>query len=153
MLIIFPFFCFNIWLPKIFDVRIEPTKPIRKSSVSSFKSKFSASENTEIIEIVNSFQPDYLFIGMTAPKQEKWVYENKHKLNAKVISSIGAVFDFYSGNIKRSHPFWIKYGLEWFPRFLKEPRRLFKRNLVSTPKFILQVLYLKVFNKEFFNNK
>ncbi|MDA8558463.1 WecB/TagA/CpsF family glycosyltransferase [Flavobacteriaceae bacterium] len=117
-----------------------------------FKSKFSALENIKMIEILNSFQPDYLFIGMTAPKQEKWVYENKHKLNAKVISSIGAVFDFYSGNIKRSHPFWIKYGLEWFPRFLKEPRRLFKRNLVSTPKFILQVLYLKVFNKEFFKN-
>ena len=87
---------------------------------------------------------------MTAPKQEKWVYINKNKLNTNVISSIGAVFDFYSGSIKRSNKIWIKLGMEWLPRFLKEPRRLYRRNLISTPKFILQVIYLKLFNRELF---
>ena len=115
-----------------------------------FSSSFSSSDNIKIIKKINSFNPDYLFIGMTAPKQEKWVFENKNKLNARVISSIGAVFDFYSENIKRSNQFWIDYGLEWFPRFLKEPRRLFERNIISTPKFILQVLYLKMFKKLLF---
>jgi N-acetylglucosaminyldiphosphoundecaprenol N-acetyl-beta-D-mannosaminyltransferase len=63
------------------------------------------------------------------------------------ICCIGAVFDFYAGSIKRSSPFWIKLGLEWFPRFLNEPKRLFKRNFVSTPKFILEVISLKFFGK------
>mgnify|MGYP003687414613 CR=1 FL=1 len=102
---------------------------------------------------MNTFQPDYLFVGMTAPKQEKWVYENKEKLKANVICSIGAVFDFFAGNIKRSSPFWISIGLEWLPRLLKEPKRLFKRNFISTPKFILQVLWVKFFKTNFFKEK
>ena len=101
-----------------------------------FRTNFSEYESLEFCEKVNSFKPDVLFVGMTAPKQEKWVHKYKDQLKAKNICCIGAVFDFYSGRIKRSSPFWIKIGLEWFPRFLKEPKRLFKRNFVSTPKFI-----------------
>jgi N-acetylglucosaminyldiphosphoundecaprenol N-acetyl-beta-D-mannosaminyltransferase len=117
-----------------------------------FKTQFSEFDNSKIIDAINSFNPDYLFVGMTAPKQEKWVYENKDKLDVNTICSIGAVFDFYSGNTKRSHPFWIKMGLEWLPRLIKEPKRLFKRNFVSTPKFILQVLWQKFFKNELFKN-
>ena len=84
---------------------------------------------------------------MTAPKQEKWVNKYKDYLKTNNICCIGAVFDFYSGRIKRSSTFWIKIGLEWLPRFLKEPKRLFKRNFVSTPKFILEVLSFKLFGK------
>jgi N-acetylglucosaminyldiphosphoundecaprenol N-acetyl-beta-D-mannosaminyltransferase len=91
------------------------------------------------------FIPDVLFVGMTAPKQEKWVDANKHRLKVKNIASIGAVFDFYAGNVKRSSPFWISLGLEWLPRFLKEPRRLARRNLISTPTFIADVLKQKMF--------
>jgi N-acetylglucosaminyldiphosphoundecaprenol N-acetyl-beta-D-mannosaminyltransferase len=118
-----------------------------------FKAQFSKNDTLEMIEAVNTFQPDYLFVGMTAPKQEKWVYENKEKLKANVICSIGAVFDFFAGNIKRSSPFWISIGLEWLPRLLKEPKRLFKRNFISTPKFILQVLWVKFFKTNFFKEK
>ena len=102
---------------------------------------------------INSFKPDVLFVGMTAPKQEKWVYQYQNMLNVNNICSIGAVFDFYAGNIKRSSRFWISIGLEWLPRFLKEPKRLFYRNFVSTPKFILDVFWLKFFKTNFLKNK
>lgn len=112
-----------------------------------YKSVFSEDENKTMIEKVNSFEPDFLFIGMTAPKQEKWVFEHKNELNAKVICSIGAVFDFYAETVKRPHPFWIKIGLEWLIRFVKEPKRLAKRNLVSMPKFMWVILKAKITGK------
>jgi N-acetylglucosaminyldiphosphoundecaprenol N-acetyl-beta-D-mannosaminyltransferase len=112
-----------------------------------YKALFSEEENKTMIEKVNAFEPDFLFIGMTAPKQEKWVFEHKNELNAKVICSIGAVFDFYAGTVKRPHPFWIKIGLEWMIRFVKEPKRLAERNLVSMPKFIWVILKAKITNR------
>lgn len=113
-----------------------------------FKASFSDKESKKMCNQVNSFRPEVLFVGMTAPKQEKWVHQFKDQLDAKNICSIGAVFDFYAGNVKRSSPFWISLGLEWLPRFLKEPRRLFYRNFVSTPKFIFYVFKEKL-NKQF----
>lgn len=110
-----------------------------------FKPYFSKDESTKMCNHINSFKADILFVGMTAPKQEKWVYQHKDTLNVKNICSVGAVFDFYAGNIKRSSPFWISMGLEWLPRLLKEPKRLFYRNFVSTPKFIFDVIRLKFF--------
>lgn len=105
-----------------------------------FSIEFSEEDNSEILSYINSFAPDILFVGMTAPKQEKWVNENKSKINVKTICCIGAVFDFYAGTIKRPHPFWIKMRLEWFIRLIKEPRRLARRNFISTPIFIFDVL-------------
>ena len=112
-----------------------------------YKPKFSESETSEMLEKVNDFKPDILFVGMTAPKQEKWVYTNKENIDANKIVSIGAVFDFYAGTIKRPGNFWIAIGLEWLPRFLREPKRLAKRNLVSTPKFLLEIIWFKFFGK------
>lgn len=112
-----------------------------------FKSNFSDQENEIMFQQINLVQPDILFVGMTAPKQEKWVYQNEVNINATIICSIGAVFDFYAGTVKRSSPFWINIGLEWLPRLLKEPRRLFYRNFISTPKFIFEVLSIKFFGK------
>ena len=97
-----------------------------------------------MINAVNEFNPDVLFVGMTAPKQEKWVYENRHLINAPVICSIGAVFDFYAGTVKRPGKFWISIGLEWLPRLLREPRRLWRRTFISTPLFIWFVLREKL---------
>ena len=109
-----------------------------------YKAEFSEDDSLLMCEKVNSVKPDVLFVGMTAPKQEKWVHENKERLEASTICSIGAVFDFYAGNVKRSSQFWINLGLEWLPRFLKEPRRLARRNLISTPLFIFEVLKSKL---------
>lgn len=109
-----------------------------------FKDEFSDEENELILKSINQFQPDILFIGMTAPKQEKWAYNNKHEINVKIIASIGAVFDFYAGTIKRSGNIWISLGLEWLPRLFREPRRLWRRNFISTPTFIMDVVTEKI---------
>jgi len=134
---------------ELIRVKIKNDYPNIKSSFYSppFKSEFSEIDSAKMCEKINAFKPDILFVGMTAPKQEKWTFEHKDELNVQNICCVGAVFDFYAGNIKRSSPFWIKLGLEWFPRFIKEPKRLFKRNFVSAPKFILEVLSFKLFGK------
>ena len=124
------------------------SKEFPNISVSSFsppfKSQFTEEENDMIIEKINSFDPDILFIGMTAPKQEKWLYQNKDRLNYTVACSVGAVFDFYAGTIKRPSKLWINLHLEWLIRFLKEPRRLWKRNLISLPLFLFDILVYKL---------
>jgi len=101
-----------------------------------FKSEFNDAENAEMIAKVNAFNPDVLFVGMTAPKQEKWAYVHKAQLNVKIICTIGAVFDFYAGNINRPSPVWVNLGLEWFVRLVKEPKRMWKRYLYFGPIFI-----------------
>lgn len=113
-----------------------------------YKKEFTNEDNVKMFTLINKVEPDILFVAMTAPKQEKWVYKNNQYINPKLICSIGAVFDFYSGTVTRPSKFWIKAGLEWLPRFIHEPLRLAKRNLISTPKFILQVLYMKISKKD-----
>lgn len=109
-----------------------------------YKDEFSREETMAMIRAVNDFAPDVLFIGMTAPKQEKWVHENRHLIKSPVICSIGAVFDFYAGTVKRPGKFWISVGLEWFPRLLREPRRLWRRTFISTPAFLWYVVKERV---------
>lgn len=105
-----------------------------------FKDEFTEEENRQMVEQINSAAPDVLWVGMTAPKQEKWIYKNRGRLEVPLIGAIGAVFDFYAGTKKRA-PKWVcNIGLEWLPRFLREPRRLFRRNFISTPLFLLMVL-------------
>lgn len=108
-----------------------------------YKQEFTEEDNRKMIEVVNSAKPDVLWVGMTAPKQEKWIHQHRDQLNAKFIGAIGAVFDFYVGNVKRSHPAFQKTGLEWLPRLLQEPRRLFRRNFISSPLFLWRVLQQK----------
>ena len=97
-----------------------------------------------MISAVNEFKPDVLFVGMTAPKQEKWNDENKDKLEANVICSIGAVFDFYAGTITRPGKVWIKLGLEWFIRLLKEPKRMSKRYIYYGAPFVWMIISRRV---------
>lgn len=104
-----------------------------------YKPEFSAEESRKMVAAVNTVSPDVLWVGMTAPKQEKWIQQYRDQLNVKFIGAIGAVFDFYAGNVKRSHPVFQRLGLEWLPRLLQEPRRLFRRNFVSSPLFLMRV--------------
>lgn len=126
--------------------RLEVEYPGLKAGFYSppYKTEFSEEDNQKMINEVNGFQPDFLFVGMTAPKQEKWIYEHFDQLQVKTTCAIGAVFDFYAGTVKRPNPFWIKLGLEWLVRFIKEPKRLAQRNLVSTPKFITAMIKEKL---------
>ena len=105
-----------------------------------FASSFTKSETQDICDRINYFNPDVLFIGMTAPKQEKWAYQNQHILQSRLICSVGAVFDFYSGNIKRAPNWMMPLGLEWVYRSVRSVR-LLKRNLTSNPRFVALILF------------
>lgn len=111
-----------------------------------YKPEFSAEENQQILNAVNSFAPEVLFVGMTAPKQEKWAFANKEELNTKVICTIGAVFDFYAGTVERPSDFWIDLNLEWFIRLLKEPKRMWRRYIYYGPVFIYSIVGKKMRN-------
>lgn len=101
---------------------------------------FSSAEINEMVKAITSAAPDVLWVGMTAPKQEKFIFENYARLNVKFIGAVGAVFDFYSGNVRRNPDSWfIRHWLEWLPRLLQEPKRLWRRMFVSAPVFLLQV--------------
>jgi N-acetylglucosaminyldiphosphoundecaprenol N-acetyl-beta-D-mannosaminyltransferase len=101
---------------------------------------FMAEELDEMVHAVNTCAPEVLWVGMTAPKQEKWIHANHARLNVKFIAAVGAVFDFYTGRVQRSHPLFQRAGLEWLPRLLQEPRRLWRRTFVSAPVFAWHVL-------------
>ena len=105
---------------------------------------FTEDENQKIIEAVNAFNPDILFVGLTAPKQEKWAHKNKSLLNIKAICSIGAAFDFYSGVRYRPSKFWRDRGLEWLMRFFSSPLRFWTRNILSMPIFLKDVMKAKI---------
>lgn len=108
-----------------------------------FKKEFTTADSEQMIQAVNSFRPDVLFIGMTAPKQEKWVHQHKDLLDARLIGSIGAVFDFYAGTTSRPHSLFINMGLEWLGRLLAEPKRLWRRYLIGNTRFVSLILKQK----------
>ncbi len=105
-----------------------------------FKHELSDEDTLCMIEAVNKHEPDVLFIGMTAPKQEKWAHRNFHHLKTSHICCIGAVFDFYAGTIKRAPDWVIRLGMEWLYRLIKEPRRMWRRYLIGNFKFISFIL-------------
>ena len=103
-----------------------------------FKKEFSNDDNASMIEAINNYKPDILFVGMTAPKQEKWAYEHRDLVNARVISTIGNVFDWYAGNSKRPARIWINLRLEWLARIFMRPE-IFRRNTGNQLKFLRDV--------------
>lgn len=109
-----------------------------------YKPEFTEEENTAMINAINAVQPEVLFIGMTAPKQEKWAYRHLSQLQAGHVCCIGAVFDFYAGTVQRAPAWLIKAGLEWLYRLLKEPGRMWYRYLVGNFMFVLRVLIEKI---------
>lgn len=101
---------------------------------------WSQEENAAMLTQINAARPDVLWVGLTAPKQEKWVEANSGKLDVSVIASVGAVFDFYAGTYPRAPEWMCRFGMEWFYRLFKEPQRMWRRNFVSSPLFVLMVL-------------
>jgi len=105
-----------------------------------YRSAFSDEDIEQMVKSVNAAQPDVLWVGMTAPKQEEIIFRMLPQLNARFAGAVGAIFDFYAGRVKRSHPVFRRLGLEWLVRLLREPRRLWRRVFVSGPIFIWHVL-------------
>ena len=97
----------------------------------SFGFEKKEDEVNKIITMINETKPDVLAVGLGSPKQEKFIYKYKDKLNVPVSLAIGASIDFEAGNKKRAPRFMQKAGLEWLYRLCKEPRRMFMRNLMS----------------------
>lgn len=105
-----------------------------------YKQEFSAKENKAIIDAINLANPDLLWIGMTAPKQEKWAYLHWPELNIHChVGTIGAVFDFFAGTYERAPMWWQKHSLEWLYRLIKEPKRMWKRYLIGNPLFMFNI--------------
>lgn len=105
-----------------------------------YKPVFSELDNDAIIKAINTAQPDLLWIGMTAPKQEKWVYEHWDKLNINChVGTIGAVFDFFACTAKRAPQWWQDHSLEWLYRLVKEPRRMWRRYIFGNCKFLYYI--------------
>ena len=103
-----------------------------------YKPEFSQEDNAAIVAAINEANPDLLWIGMTAPKQEKWIYENIRLVGAKVAIGVGGSFDVMAGNVKRAPKIFRRLGLEWFHRLITQPTRW--RRMMRLPKFALTVL-------------
>lgn len=106
-----------------------------------YRKEFSDEDNRAMTQAINEADPDLLWIGMTAPKQEKWTYQHWNELNIHChCGTIGAVFDFYAGTVKRAPLWWQKHSLEWLYRLLMEPRRMWRRYIIGNAKFLCYIL-------------
>ena len=106
-----------------------------------YKPEFSDEDNKAIIYAINAVNPDLLWIGMTAPKQEKWTYSHWNELNIHChVGTIGAVFDFFAGTVERAPMWWQRHGLEWLYRLLKEPKRMWRRYIIGNALFLWNML-------------
>lgn len=115
-----------------------------------FAEIFTSEENEKMIELINNAEPDILWVSLTAPKQERWIAQHFERLNVRIAIGIGGAFEVAAGSIERA-PLWMqKNGLEWFYRFYKEPKRLFKRYMIEAPQFIPLLIMQKIMgNKRF----
>lgn len=102
---------------------------------------FNKEEEQKIIEEINELKPNVLFVALGAPKQEKWIYDNRNKLKVDVAAGQGGTYDYEAGKIKRAPVFIQKIGMEWFWRLIREPSRI-KRQLVL-PVYLIKVLFAK----------
>ena len=110
-----------------------------------YKPQFTVEDDRNMVQAINDANPDLLWIGMTAPKQEKWAYANWDRLNIHChVGTVGAVFDFFAGTYKRAPMIWQRLGLEWLYRLLKEPRRMWRRYIIGNMLFLVLVFREKI---------
>jgi N-acetylglucosaminyldiphosphoundecaprenol N-acetyl-beta-D-mannosaminyltransferase len=101
--------------------------------------QLSHEEDATIVRKINEANPDIVWVGLGAPKQEQWMAAHLCRVKAPVLIGVGAAFDFHAG-VKRQAPRWMqRSGLEWLFRLASEPRRLWRRYLINNPWFILSI--------------
>ena len=106
-----------------------------------YKPEFSKEDNDAIVTAINIENPDLLWIGMTAPKQEKWTYTHWNELDIHChVGTIGAVFDFFAGTAKRAPQWWQDHSLEWLYRLIIEPKRMWRRYIIGNSLFIRNII-------------
>lgn len=100
----------------------------------------SAEEETDLARMVAEAKPDFLWVGLSTPKQERFMDQYVSKLDAKIMFGVGAAFDIHTGRIKDA-PYWMKVtGVQWMHRIYQDPKRLWKRYLVNNPKFVYRIM-------------
>ncbi len=100
----------------------------------------TAEESAEVADRINAAEPDIVWVGLSTPKQERWMAENIDRLDASVLLGVGAAFDIHAGLLPQAPPWMQRNGLEWLFRLIKEPRRLWRRYLGNNPRFIVRIL-------------
>jgi N-acetylglucosaminyldiphosphoundecaprenol N-acetyl-beta-D-mannosaminyltransferase len=100
----------------------------------------TAEEDQEIVDRLNEAGPDIIWVGLGAPKQERWMAEHRDRLDAAILIGVGAAFDFHTGRVDRAPKWMQKAGLEWSYRIYKEPRRLWRRYVLGIPRFGVGIL-------------
>lgn len=106
-----------------------------------YKPEFNEEDNKKITDAINQANPDLLWIGMTAPKQEKWTYKHWNELNIHChVGTIGAVFDFFAGTVERAPIWWQEHSLEWLYRLIKEPKRMWRRYIIGNTLFLWNII-------------
>lgn len=117
--------------------RVEYPNIVVETYSPPYKPEFSEEDNRVIIDAINQANPDLLWIGMTAPKQEKWTYSHWEDLNIHChVGTIGAVFDFFAGTVERAPVWWQEHSLEWLYRLMKEPKRMWRRYIIGNALFL-----------------
>lgn len=132
----------NEGVPELLKSRLEQRFPGIKI-VGTYSPPFCALSNEEdekVIKTINSAKPDIVWVGLGAPKQERWMAEHVGRFGVPVLIGVGAAFDFNAG-LKKQAPLWMqKSGLEWLFRLVTEPRRLWWRYLRNNPRFVLLII-------------
>ena len=98
-------------------------------------------EKVEVDRRIQAAAPDVVWVGMSTPKQERWMYEHRPRLTVPLMAGVGAAFDFIAGTVKQAPAWMQENGLEWFFRLVQEPRRLWRRYLVFGSKFVWNVSF------------
>jgi len=101
-------------------------------------------ERLQVRTAINDASPDIVWVGLSTPKQERWIFENKAELSAGLAVSVGAAFDFISGSKPSAPRVFQENGLEWLYRLAKEPRRLWRRYLLGGPKFLSHIVWEEI---------
>jgi len=101
---------------------------------------FTAEENVEFINSINQKKPDFIWVGLGAPKQECWIYNNYSMIDRGVLIAVGAGFSYLAGNTKHAPSWMKKKSLEWLYRLIQEPKRLWRRYLKYNSIFLFLVI-------------
>jgi N-acetylglucosaminyldiphosphoundecaprenol N-acetyl-beta-D-mannosaminyltransferase len=137
---------------KLFEQKVKKEFP--KLKLKTYSPPFrtlNANEKVEVVDMINSFNPDFVFVALGCPKQEKWMAEHYGKINSCMIG-LGGALEVYAG-VKSRAPLWMqKYSLEWLYRLMQDPKRLWKRYFYTNTLFIVlllkQIIQVRVFKHE-----
>ncbi len=99
----------------------------------------TAAEDDAVVRRINLAQPDIVWVGLSTPKQERWIADHRGSLAASVLIGVGAAFDIHAGRLPQAPGWMQRSGLEWLYRMYREPRRLWRRYMVNNPLFLLSI--------------